>query len=541
MDRFRDGTRQNARRILEDKWEEHKDLILELYKTKSIKEVKKHMEQEKGFIASHRQFGYRIREVWEVKRYKKDKQKGPDGGPRRSQEQPAQGTQRRSAVASPEEHHPRCGDLPHRHPLSSPAAIREIQASNVAGPAALSPAPPATPGPIQRPLSYLAQLGSPDSDSRLRHRWLADMLLALGDAHHAFDIGAALWKAGQTNGAQPSQEALVHIVSCVRTARTHAQAATCREMLNAIDIGVSRDEGSWRTTVKDFLCAQAYRCDTDARDGLEQIENIISDIVEVDQGSWRLKTLTRREELRFDVPAYILLSSALEWYNHCAVPENQDQEVHVKAVLKQFIDQQPVFLEEPDINFCLPLCLSWCIDVLKGDPTIPPIAPDVVGTSIHCNYELYTVLCALWKIWLDSPLPPSSCSPAWADDAESQLGITATQLLCTVVCMMMAAAPQQENIEDASIPLSQKALAGASALDSLDRKELIRRFLAQVRATNQPLMGPPHEEHLHLQNSAVEVSALNPFRVFIARSLRIEDLPALEEGAVVYPLVLAAT
>jgi ribosomal protein S17E len=54
MDRFRDGTRQNARRIDEAEWEKHKDRILELYETNrlKVKEVKEVMEREHGFIAS---------------------------------------------------------------------------------------------------------------------------------------------------------------------------------------------------------------------------------------------------------------------------------------------------------------------------------------------------------------------------------------------------------------------------------------------------------------------------------------------------------
>jgi hypothetical protein len=106
--------------------------------------------------------------------------------------------------------------------------------------------------------------------------------------------------------------------------------------------------------------------------------------------------------------------------------------------------------------------------------------------------------------------------------------------------MMMAAVPQQMETQDANIPIARRALAGAGALESLDRRELIRRFVDQVRAANQPLMGPSDGEHPRLQNSAIHVSELNPFREFVARSLGIEDLPPLEERAVVYPLVLAA-
>ncbi|KAK3307531.1 uncharacterized protein B0T15DRAFT_493005 [Chaetomium strumarium] len=562
MDNFRDGTRQNARRIEEDEWEKHKDTILELYETDSVQKVKEYMERKHSFKATNRQFSHRIRKVWGVTKYNKGIPEGQDAtGHPRPKGQPANGRQLRSAVASSGAHHPQCDNLPHHnHPVQSSAAVRERQAAKTAGQSALSSAPQASLPLTQKPVSYLAHLAAKDSDSRLRHRWLADMLLALGDSHHAFDIGAALWEAEPTNGMPPAHDTLLHVVSCVRAARTQEQAASCRQMLNTIDIGVSRDEqdeGSWRTTVKDLLCALTYRCDTDAIACLGQIQDTIDDIVEADQGSWRLEPLIAREGLRFDVPAYILLSSALEWHNAVRKAEEEEvedrefegQEVDIPTVLQQFVDQQPAVCEGPDADFCLPVCLSWCIDMLKSDPKMPAIASDTRATNVNRSSAVYTVLCGLWKTWLDSRLPPSSSSPAWASDTESQLGIPATQLLCTVVCMMMAAVPQQKEVEDANnIPLAQRALAGANALKSLDRRELICRFVDQVRASNQPLTGPPKGGHLRLQKNSVvdvdvdvDVSALNPFREFVAQSLGIEDLPALGEGAGVYPLVLATS
>lgn len=233
----------------------------------------------------------------------------------------------------------------------------------------------------------------------------------------------------------------------------------------------------------------------------------------------------------------------MEWHKR-----ELNEEFDIPGLIDQFICQQlaprgqerrvgPLSIE------CISWCLTWCIDMLRDPQTTPPgDLPPPHGKPA----ETYLVLCTLWRLWIAQD--PTHLAPLpWADHCEPQLGIRPTELLSTVVCMIMAAIPQ--HVRYPNTPLLKKALAGARELDRLDRHNLhfgdpssdtlLDRFLRQVWATNAPLLAQPGEgRQFHLRRGAVDARAFQPYVVFAGGVLGIPGLSVGEE-AVVYPIVLA--
>ncbi|AEO70774.1 uncharacterized protein THITE_2152081 [Thermothielavioides terrestris NRRL 8126] len=516
---FIPGTRRNARKKPDAEWEALKSDILEKYETPmSVEAVKLWLEQEHGFIVSNRQLGRRIRDVWGVRRYR------PNSARRRSSPElpPAQGEPSGIGAVPVEEH----GSGTHA-PFEQQTPIHALTAAPRFPPAS----PDSRSFPVQSQPS-VPQLDSPDA--RLRYRRLAEILRTLGDAHSSFIFHAALWDV---------EHLTPDIYTCVRTAQTQAQADKAREMLASIGDICSEDEDSWIAVTVDLLLAHTYDRGPDQVDAIDLIKDTIKDIIDDNQGQANLRRLAKRGP-PLDVPAYSILSAALARYNHCLDLEHGDRFINAQSVLEQFVDQHMTTDPRPDLDV-LPSCLRWCRDVLRRSPAT---APDVGGADENPVAEACSVLCTLWHSWLafgppHSPLDVAaadrdpSLAPTWSDKVEAQLGISVTEFLGAVVSMIMAEAPRPE-IGDEKQPLLERARAGASELAGLSSEALLRRFLDRVRAMNQPLTVPPDGEHgFYFQNGAVDTGVIAPFRDFAAKTLGIDDLPALEPGVVVCPLV----
>ncbi|KAK4125925.1 hypothetical protein N657DRAFT_569667 [Parathielavia appendiculata] len=390
----------------------------------------------------------------------------------------------------------------------------------------------------QAPLDWVPQLSS--ADDRARHLWLADMLFVLGDFHHSFAINAALG---------PWENSHDYAVTCVRTAQAQAQAELARNLVKASLPFPAEQDDAWNTTLSEFLLAYTYDWGRDAEHGLEQIARTVTDMVLEDaQGRDCLKELAPRGQF-LDVLAYVLFRAGLVRYNQ---QQHQDGEIDTSEVLRQFLSQQPALQHGQDMKTDpllhinpISSCLGWCKETLKNNPDI---CRDITGGDDNPIAEAYTLLCALWSLWLGCrPSSPMSCRaeaigryftsvPAWAYNSKQQLGIAPTELLSTVVCMIMVAVPQLN--KDIRQSLRERALASAHALEALRSEDLILRFLDQVWATNERLAfradGPQGSRH-----DAVYVEMVETARRFVAESLGIYNLPVLEHGTAVYPLILA--
>ncbi|KAL2197285.1 hypothetical protein P885DRAFT_60663 [Corynascus similis CBS 632.67] len=69
MTTFRHRTPEKFSRISDLEWEKWKPIILEKYQSSTLEEVTDHMEKAYGFIATPRQYGHRLRDVWNVRKY----------------------------------------------------------------------------------------------------------------------------------------------------------------------------------------------------------------------------------------------------------------------------------------------------------------------------------------------------------------------------------------------------------------------------------------------------------------------------------------
>lgn len=371
------------------------------------------------------------------------------------------------------------------------------------------------------------------------------MLLVLGYVDHAFDLSASLYE---------QEHVTAHLFTSVRTARTREQANRVCDMVNEyLKTWQDRDERSWMAVVIELALAHAYDRGAQAdNNGIAQIQRLILKRIEPDeQNRERLERLTPRGP-RFDVPAYVLLASALLRYNTCTDFDREEDLIDDIGVLKQFELQQPAFQhgrfdQVPDID-CHQSCIKWCIEVLPRAWSIQ------IDLPTNCRNELaetYELLCRLWYVMVlprlsqGRPQPAASPSHDWASSVEQQLDISAIEVLAAVACMIMAKAAE---MDDANGSLLDRALSGARSLDRLSSaKELFDRFLDQVLTINLKLMARP--EDLRFLPLPVQgrtkvspeeaASMLAPFHAFVARVLQVE-LPPLEQGAAVLLLVLAS-
>ncbi|KAK4155403.1 hypothetical protein C8A00DRAFT_31735 [Chaetomidium leptoderma] len=481
------GHRRNSARKSRQEWDKWKPIIIEKYRKMALKDVRVSMEREYGFSATKRQYGNTIQVIWKISKYKK---------------KPAPGESR-----------PNVPPPNNAVPAEEGSANRGTLSHNC---------PAALPG---EPSTWVPRLDC--ADARARHLCLSETLLAFGDSRYSFVINSALW-----NHALWDEESLVaYSVACVRTAQTPADAKQARYMVHASTARLpgTDDENCWVTWLFDLLCAQTYVWGADVSNGLDQIVAVIVELIlEDDQGRDCLKRLVPRGPF-LDIPVYILLRSALVWYNS----EQVEGEIDIPAMMKQFLGQQPAFFPygldymetDPLLAIdCLSSCLTWCTVTLESCDS-PPAVPGADGNPLT---EVYIVLCTFWQTWMSAP---------WAVNVMPQLGISAIELLSTMVCMIMSAATQSVN---PSSPVLGRALAGAHALWNMSPRDFIDRFLGQVWATNRRLMALPDDaQGSHLQDNAVHAEMIEPFRRFVAQSLGIDDLPVLERGSLVYPMVLA--
>ncbi|KAK4130565.1 hypothetical protein BT67DRAFT_436988 [Trichocladium antarcticum] len=546
----------NAPQISRDVWEPHRPVIEEAYKTMTLKQLVGFMQREHDFYATGRQYIHAFSR-WDIRKYNKGGLESPPS------ESPA-----RNAAASAEH------DASEEPPPASPDTV----------PSPVNREPPAPPAPPPQPWT-------PDLDSAdkiLGHYRLAEMLLALGDAEFSFIINAQLFKTVHTFFMAPETSRpsilggafsmgdmlplvdgrLANLVACARTALTREQADTARAMLNdGIDLVLGGDdEGgandrdvTWARFVLRLLLAATYDGDAGARfHSVELIEEALLGVTLDHQGPPRLRELIGRGP-RLDITAYSLLSWALSRFNHDADADADADDgedcIDSAAILDQFLHQQPALPSglgnaQLDPRFqidclgeidCVPRCLRWCMSTLANGPAIPAAIRRAVRNR---RTAVYAVLCTLWDAWWRSTLASPLSSLAWTVNAEPQLGISATELLATVVYMIMADAPRRETWPDGRVLL--RALVAAEALNRLTPTRLLRRFLIQVRYTGEPQMTGRNARHGCVPldgggfvppDGAAEM--VQPFRNFVANTLRIDGLPILGPDAAVTPLTLA--
>lgn len=402
-------------------------------------------------------------------------------------------------------------------------------------PEALPPSPILLDNELE-PEPYHSHLES--AENREKQRILAETLLALGDPHYAFTIWVALY------GVEPRKE---YIINALRSVQSATQAKKAQAMIDA-HLSQLRVEGedywldkedSWDRFLFDMFAARTYDWGVYIGMGFRQIEYaILKRVIPDQEGRESLKVLSSRGPA-FDVPALQFLSFALERYNE---PAGEDEEfIDVVEVLRQFLEQQPAFLELEEntdpllaIN-SLPECLDWCISVLESRLQVPtPLYNPENKTT-----KFYQLLHTLWNALHSDP---SSPKPAWTHKTDSQFAISPTELLSTIAGMIIVFSE-----------LGTSPLESAKSLRSLRGRDLIGRFQDRIYASTIELMNREEQETtpspspspalMYGTSSApgifqpagtttVTVELLNPLRESIYKALQISDdasLPELKE------------
>ncbi|KAL2176790.1 uncharacterized protein P884DRAFT_285426 [Thermothelomyces heterothallicus CBS 202.75] len=498
MTKFRNGTRRSAPRLPDKEWERMKQVIMDKYRILPLEAVVKYMKKEHNFSATRRQYIHRLNR-WGVRKYK----------PTHS------------------------GPVPRSSPATSgsdappPVDIDELCVVRIR-PSSDYPDLTANAGWPKR-----GQRGPP-RDSLL---WLADMLSLLGDFRNVGRIVMEQWK---TDPRRYGGDAWLS------TTRAKMEPKVARMLARSGDRQLGPSQDSWERLSWEFRHAYTY-CTAGGEEthGEEQLAIALDRVIFQDgRGGDRLKQLDRRVS-GLDTPAYVLLRSALARYNSV---HPDDKKFDLDNIMQQFVAQHlPTTTRSgPDIT-CLSSCLRWCISQLeKNDAGVPPQVPRPPGTRRRRSAirpgadDFFTTLCTFWHHLSQESGGILPCrrgdgarAPAWALDAEDQLGIQAPYLLGIVVCMITAADLQETCGEAARRPVLERALAGAKALDRLlvDRGRsgedaLLEAFLRQACAVGWPLT-ELHDRDLRFRVRDVRVDADStaPYRRYIAESLRVSDLP----------------
>ncbi|KAK3374464.1 hypothetical protein B0T24DRAFT_594553 [Lasiosphaeria ovina] len=533
---------KNAARIDEKEWERLKDTILGKYKGgMKLEDVMEFMKEEHNFTATKRQYVHRIGTIWEVRKYKAGDAKKGTKKPGRKSTSPEGETKPSAAAVAPVP----ATSLPAGSRRTVGLGLSDSQTAR----ATTAYVRDVKPGQLATAQPYSPAMDS-EEKRRLYHQ-VASFLAALGDGKSCYQICALLYQAQTLQDHVPDETHLDHVVACNQTQQTDKHS---EEVLAMLQDNVDRlldPDGSdvtWQTCFFDLLQAHAYDRGHDEKAAIGQIIRFVNKYLEPDLD---LKILPGRG-YPVDIQAYQYLSYSLIRYNDAIHAAKGHDFADTAAILGQFIGQQPAFAtKNPLLSMsCIGDCRAWCISVLECGPTIPSKIRHARADQVGATCQ---ILCTLWHIWMSELFPRSlshtrggnsrrAYPPAnWANDVKPQLGISPSELLTTVVCMIMTAAPFPRD-DHAAPDFIEQALAGARGLDAVSPEDLIRRFLYQVRETSDRRLTTQvvdERDKDEVTEIAQARKIVAPFRNFIASAFGGIDLPALDKDAIVLPVVLA--
>jgi hypothetical protein len=377
---------------------------------------------------------------------------------------------------------------------------------------------------------------SADMDLNQRKALMADVLFSAG-----YSGASLLYRAnlppGGSNDMRPDDISSLRSIffSFARASQTSEHASTA---VNLIDTHVNgclqRTEGDqdgdhalWVSTF-DIMVARTQH---DASDlGGPQtpalLEMAIGPFIRTGTSDFR-STFPRLQDHRALIPFYLHLSYALIRWNDFA--HRTRQPVAVEDTLRMFIDRQ---LEpggaHPMID-CLRDCLDWCIEILNQKPDIPT---SLDARPVDLLTGVYQIVGTLWRAYVTDTPTPSWPTPTWASSCEASSGMSAAELLVTLICVAMA-----PNLPKLSRPLD-RAREGFDDLDSLDRRALLDRFLRQLRLTSDPRMLSPRLRPAHLVTEPEKPPIFATFLDFVTETLGVGRL-APADAAPIIPVVIA--
>jgi hypothetical protein len=312
------------------------------------------------------------------------------------------------------------------------------------------------------PISSEAHLWTSE-DERQRRR--ADVLSALG-APSAFSIYSSLARE-----ARAPKRQLALLIACARTAVSHSHFTQTLELLqDAVDnIVGGHGESLSAAIVVDLIPALTYDFRYDTTKALHQIEQLLLTITDGAGGQIRLQPRSAMD-LWLTTWLYVFLSYAItRWNDDSAASDTLDTD----DLLQQVLDHQRWLREDGAMPPCLLSCRDFCVEVLRRSPAI---LEEFHGK----NSEVYQVSGAIWYAWqTPSNFFPALSEHQWDSEAETQLGISALELLVTLVRVILSDAT------DGGRPFTT-AVQRVSEIQAMTEVALLHNFLRQIRHIKDP-------------------------------------------------------
>ncbi|KAM7187052.1 hypothetical protein V8F33_011471 [Rhypophila sp. PSN 637] len=485
----------HAKRIPDDVWERFKPIITKEYETHTLDEVKRYMADHHNFVATKRQFIHRVMEKWKITKYNRKKDGTDDDGDTIHTAQPSK---KPGKSESKGKRHQKGHSIP-----QSSFAIQQEQ-SYV----------------LYDDQQYIDPLlyDMSSQDVKYWYSLLADMLYALGDSQSAFQIRACLYQY------YPD---VSFAVACGRSAQATFQIEDVRGIIEkAINNPEVRD-GSWIKFLFGAQLARTWEQVGENQNAFEQTADLVEKYLDLGTSQPR-PMVTRGPEL--DIVAYIYLRYLIPQFNKDPLNfEDGDPKLDDHKFLQNFLEQQP-WASRRNIS-CLSSCLNWCIDVLEANLALGE------GVQNTAWDPVYKIVCLLWQTWTQG-IQQSQSSPQWSGQAMKQLGISASELLTLVVCMIMAtpnpAGRARGKKSDSSDATIADAVRRANELRKSDDDTLLKHFLFEVRRSADQRMAA-RDETVNLVRS----TEFQPVRDFIATCVpEYIKLPVAHSGYI-YPLTVA--
>ncbi|KAJ9136441.1 hypothetical protein NKR23_g9843 [Pleurostoma richardsiae] len=543
------GTKKNSARIPSRIWEAHKDVIVPLYVGSTLKITKAVMEDEHGFAPSRRQYVHQLKK-WGVLKYQK---KMPDRAEKHNLDADCTsvvGKKRRKSDSQE-----KASGLTASRNMSEPPE-RDAESEYDSFSAATCSEPEDDGFDLDQPRYCLRQkagdaygivecidprldglnsqqdLPRGSRERALKHA--ADCFFAMSGDQIAFPLFVQVYESltDAVGCSTPVRERLA--ISIARSAQTgpHRNVA-CNILKSVLASGPEeKDPGAillFRSLIA-YMQDRTGEKETARRAVTELMEDIIT--------NRDLVRLIRPRTTCIDVATYQCLVYCIHRYNEAW---GADQKLDARSILTQFLSHQPISsvpssgktVQEGSHNRpqrqipCVTACVSWCLSMLKTHrrASYPLAEVPCPSEQLRLWRDDYEIFLHLWG-HLQHDKSASTHPPTWAQAAEPELGISASEVLVTVSWLIMDNAQQSTDVgrrgatarTDHDGDLISRALEGARRVDGWDGGALYQRFLAKFDWMNSLEEAQPEDK-------AFKAAALERVREYVEDVLGVRLPP----------------
>jgi hypothetical protein len=359
-----------------------------------------------------------------------------------------------------------------------------------------------------------------------REMLAAEFCFALSDDRRALSSFRAVYKAVRKQGALSPSFAIKLTINCSRCMQTTEEAPGVRRMITEHFGHPFASSGTgdrflfWTLYVRTLDTTTEKSCDEDTARRVHQI-------VESSIRGGRLDVLPQCGQV-LDLVTLQCLDYILSRYNDNL---SAGRAIDVNNFLRQFIRQQGHNAGNQRDSSCMDVacvrsCLQWCTRKLKEGRQLPGIfheMPPQHDSSIEVYRQDLEVFAYLWHSWRASKSTGDESTSNWDKTVETELGISATELLSTITWMLTAAAPPAPVEAADTDELLTRAAEGASIIATLDDAVLLGNFVERFLCMNKVVQTPLTEREFR-------DLALVRLRSFAETVLDVR-IPSLDTGA----------